>query len=86
MPALSGPVDQAGVVYVGAFRLGSQVQYLIAPAGLAALGVTTGGWGRLPTAAIFVLVAVAIVPAVAWAERTPPLGCQAPKPTMTLVP
>ncbi|MDG4806699.1 hypothetical protein O7634_08005 [Micromonospora sp. WMMD1120] len=71
---------------MGAFRLGSQVQYLIAPAGLTALGVTTGGWGWLPTAAIFVLVAAAIVPAVAWAGRTPRLGSQAPEPTRTSIP
>ena len=50
------PADQRGA-YVGALGLGVQVQYLIAPAGLTALGVTTGGWGWLPTAAIFVLVA-----------------------------
>ncbi|WFF01954.1 hypothetical protein [Micromonospora sp. WMMD964] len=71
---------------MGALRLGEQVQYLIAPAVLTALGVTTGGWGWLPTAAIFVLVAAAIMPAVAWAERTPRLGTQAPKPSMTPVP
>ncbi|MGW5667505.1 MFS transporter [Micromonospora sp. NPDC003776] len=67
------PAAQRGA-YVGAFRLGSQVQFLIAPAGLTALGVTTGGWGWYPTAAIFVLVGLAIVPAVAWAGRTPRLG------------
>ena len=30
--------------YVGAFRLGGQLQNLAAPAGLTALGVSTGGW------------------------------------------
>ncbi|MEW2431646.1 MFS transporter [Micromonospora sp. NPDC047644] len=79
------PPDQRGA-YVGALELGVQVQYLIAPAGLTALGVTIGGWGWLPTAAIFVLVAAAIVPAVAWTERTPRLGSQAPEPTMTSIP
>ncbi|MEU1397686.1 MFS transporter [Micromonospora zamorensis] len=79
------PADQRGA-YVGAFRLGSQVQYLIAPVGLTALGVTTGGWGWLPAAAIFVLVGLAIAPAVTWAERTPRLGSQAPERTMTPVP
>ncbi|MFG3557442.1 MFS transporter [Micromonospora sp. NPDC047557] len=79
------PAAQRGA-YVGAFELGRQVQYLIAPAGLTALAVSTGGWGWLPTAAIFVLVGAAIVPAVAWAERTPRLGSQAPEPTMTPVP
>ncbi|MFF5178901.1 MFS transporter [Micromonospora sp. NPDC000316] len=79
------PNDQRGA-YVGALRLGEQVQYLIAPAGLTALGVSTGGWGWYPTAAIFVLVGLAIVPVVAWAERTPRLGGTAPEQTMTLVP
>ncbi|MEV4721692.1 MFS transporter [Micromonospora noduli] len=79
------PADQRGA-YVGALGLGVQVQYLIAPAGLTALGVTTGGWGWLPTAAIFVLVAAAIVPAVAWAQRTPRLGAEAAEPAMTPVP
>ncbi|MFI7603554.1 MFS transporter [Micromonospora sp. NPDC049366] len=79
------PADQRGA-YVGAFRLGSQVQYLIAPAGLTALGVTTGGWGWLPMAAIFVLIGLAIVPAVAWVGRTPRLGSAAPEPAMTSVP
>ena len=71
---------------MGAFRLGSQLQYLIAPAGLTALGVTTGGWGWFPAAAIFVLVGLAIVPAVAWAGRTPRLGAEAPEQAMTPVP
>ncbi|MFI6273341.1 MFS transporter [Micromonospora zamorensis] len=79
------PAGQRGA-YVGAFRLGSQVQYLIAPVGLTALGVTTGGWGWLPAAAIFVLVGLAIVPVVGWAGRTPRLGAAAPERTMTLVP
>ncbi|MEU8328455.1 MFS transporter [Micromonospora sp. NPDC048839] len=79
------PAAQRGA-YVGAFRLGSQVQYLIAPAGLTALGVTTGGWGWLPAAAIFVLVGLAVVPVVAWAERTPRLGAEAPEQAGTLVP
>ena len=69
------PADQRGA-YVGAFGLGSQVQYLIAPAGLTALGVTTGGWGWLPAAAIFVLVGLAIVPAVAWAGADTAAGCR----------
>ncbi|MEV1318715.1 MFS transporter [Micromonospora arborensis] len=79
------PAHQRGA-YVGAFRLGSQVQYLIAPAGLTALGVTTGGWGWLPMAAIFALVGLAIVPVVAWAERTPRLGTEVAAPAMTPVP
>ncbi|MEV7984783.1 MFS transporter [Micromonospora sp. NPDC085948] len=79
------PAAQRGA-YVGAFRLGSQVQYLIAPAGLTALGVTTGGWGWLPAAAIFVLVGLAVVPVVAWAGRTPRLGAEAPEQAGTLVP
>ncbi|MEU7614100.1 MFS transporter [Micromonospora sp. NPDC049204] len=79
------PTAQRGA-YVGAFRLGSQVQYLIAPVGLTALGVTNGGWGWLPAAAIFVLVGLAVVPVVAWAERTPRLGAEAPEQAGTLVP
>ncbi|MEU4336508.1 MFS transporter [Micromonospora lupini] len=79
------PAGERGA-YVGALGLGVQLQYLVAPAGLTALGVTTGGWGWLPTAAIFVLVAVAIVPAVAWAQRTPRLGAEAPESDMTPVP
>jgi hypothetical protein len=79
------PAAQRGA-YVGAFRLGTQLQYLIAPAGLTALGVTTGGWGWYPTAAVFTLVGLAIVPAVAWAERTPRLGAVAPEEAVTPVP
>ncbi|MEU0077824.1 MFS transporter [Micromonospora tulbaghiae] len=66
------PAAQRGA-YVGAFGLGSQLQFLIAPAGLTALGVSTGGWGWYPAAALFVLVGLVIVPAVARAERTPRL-------------
>ncbi|MFG2048421.1 hypothetical protein ACGFIW_13460 [Micromonospora sp. NPDC048935] len=79
------PAAQRGA-YVGAFRLGKQMQYLVAPAALTALGVSTGGWGWLPTAAIFVLIGVAVVPVVAWAERTPRLGAEAPEPIGTRVP
>ena len=79
------PAAQRGA-YVGAFRLGSQLQYLIAPAGLTALGVTTGGWGWYPTAAVFALVGVAIVPVVARAERTPRLGQPTPEPDRTVTP
>ncbi|MGC4876913.1 MFS transporter [Micromonospora sp. DT43] len=79
------PAGERGA-YVGALGLGVQLQYLVAPAGLTALGVSTGGWGWLPTAAIFVLIAVAIVPAVAWAQRTPRLGAEAPESDMTPVP
>ncbi|MFG1916593.1 MFS transporter [Micromonospora sp. NPDC048898] len=79
------PAAQRGA-YVGAFRLGKQLQYLVAPAALTALGVSTGGWGWLPTAAIFVLIGVAVVPVVTWAERTPRLGAEAPEPTRTPVP
>ncbi|MEU7585849.1 MFS transporter [Micromonospora sp. NPDC049230] len=79
------PAAQRGA-YVGAFRLGKQMQYLVAPAALTALGVSTGGWGWLPTAAIFVLIGVAVVPVVAWADRTPRLGAEAPEPIGTRVP
>jgi MFS family permease len=67
------PPAQRGA-YVGAFRLGSQVQFMVGPIGLTALGVSTGGWGWFPLAALFALLALVIVPAVAWAERTPRLG------------
>ncbi|WP_431900477.1 MFS transporter [Micromonospora chalcea] len=80
------PAAQRGA-YVGAFGLGSQVQFLIAPAGLTALGVSTGGWGWYPAAAIFILVGLAIVPAVTRAERTPRLPDVAkPSGSVTLVP
>ncbi|OKI52705.1 MFS transporter [Micromonospora sp. CB01531] len=64
--------------YVGAFRLGGQLQYLAGPAGLTALGVTTGGWGWFPMAALFAGAAVAAVPLVGWAARRPRLGETAP--------
>ncbi|WDP98147.1 MFS transporter [Micromonospora chalcea] len=80
------PAAQRGA-YVGAFGLGSQLQFLIAPAGLTALGVSTGGWGWYPAAAIFILVGLAIVPAVTRAERTPRLPDVAkPSGSVTLVP
>ncbi|MFJ8834217.1 MFS transporter [Micromonospora aurantiaca] len=80
------PAAQRGA-YVGAFGLGSQVQFLIAPAGLTALGVSTGGWGWYPAAALFVLVGLAIVPAVARAERTPRLpGVSRSADSVTLIP
>ncbi|RZU72192.1 MFS transporter [Micromonospora kangleipakensis] len=60
--------------YVGAFRLGGQFQNLAAPAGLTALGVSTGGWGWLPMAALFTATALAAPPMVAWADRRPRLG------------
>ncbi|MEV4491745.1 MFS transporter [Micromonospora coxensis] len=78
------PAAQRGA-YVGAFRLGTQAQYLVAPAGLTALGVATGGWGWYPTAALFVIVGLAIVPVVAWADRTPRLGEAAPATAETTV-
>ena len=80
------PAAQRGA-YVGAFGLGSQVQFLIAPAGLTALGVSTGGWGWYPAAAIFTLVGLVIVPAVARVERTPRLpGVARSTGSVTLVP
>ncbi|MGC5017588.1 MFS transporter [Micromonospora sp. DT47] len=66
--------------YVGAFRLGGQLQYLAAPAGLTALGVGTGGWGWLPMAAMFAVAALAAMPLVGWAARRPRLGEPAPEP------
>ncbi|MFJ8205547.1 MFS transporter [Micromonospora chalcea] len=80
------PAAQRGA-YVGAFGLGSQLQFLIAPAGLTALGVSTDGWGWYPASAIFILVGLAIVPAVTRAERTPRLPDVAkPSGSVTLVP
>ncbi|MFE9691984.1 MFS transporter [Micromonospora sp. NPDC005806] len=72
------PAAQRGA-YVGAFRLGSQLQFLAGPIGLTALGVTSGGWGWFPMAALFALVGLAVLPAVAWAERTPRLGEATPE-------
>ncbi|MFR9777461.1 MFS transporter [Micromonospora sp. MS34] len=66
--------------YVGAFRLGGQLQYLVAPAGLTALGVSTGGWGWFPLAALFAVAALAAVPLVEWAARRPRLGEATPEP------
>ncbi|MGW4497052.1 hypothetical protein ACWENR_00290 [Micromonospora sp. NPDC004336] len=79
------PAAQRGA-YVGAFQFGTRVQSLIAPAGLTALAVTTGGWGWYPIAAVFALIGLAIVPVVAWAGRTPRLGTTAPETPVTLVP
>ncbi|NES16479.1 MULTISPECIES: MFS transporter [Micromonospora] len=73
------PAAQRGA-YVGAFRLGGQLQYLVAPAGLTALGVSTGGWGWFPLAALFTVAALAAVPLVAWAASRPRLGAAAPEP------
>ncbi|MCW3813192.1 hypothetical protein ONA91_01795 [Micromonospora sp. DR5-3] len=41
---------------------------------MTALGVTTGGWGWFPMAALFAVAAVAAVPLVGWADRRPRLG------------
>lgn len=60
--------------YVGGFRLGGQLQYLAAPAGLTALGVSTGGWGWFPMAVLFAVAAGAAVPVVGWAASRPRLG------------
>ncbi|MEU8069388.1 MFS transporter [Micromonospora sp. NPDC049151] len=80
------PADRRGA-YVGAFGLGSQVQFLVAPAGLTALGVSTGGWGWYPAATLFVLVGLVIVPAVTRAERTPRLpGVPRSTGSVTLIP
>ncbi|MDO3703621.1 MFS transporter [Micromonospora sp. C28SCA-DRY-2] len=78
------PAAQRGA-YVGAFQFGTRVQSLIAPAGLTALAVTTGGWGWYPAAAVFALIGLAIVPVVAWAGRTPRLGATAPETPVTPV-
>ncbi|WP_446217323.1 MFS transporter [Micromonospora sp. IBHARD004] len=79
------PAAQRGA-YVGAFRLGGQLQFLAGPAALTALGVTTGGWGWLVIAALFAVAATAAVPLVDWAARTPRLGDPAPADGTATVP
>jgi MFS family permease len=55
--------------YVGTFKLGSQLQSMLTPAGFAALAFTTGGWGWLVIAACFVVAGLLVVPTVRWAQR-----------------
>jgi MFS family permease len=67
--------------YVGALRLGNELQAMVAPAALTALAIGTGGWGWLVIAGMFVAGALAAGPVVAWAGRTPRLGtAAAPEP------
>jgi MFS family permease len=63
------PPDRRGE-YSGMARLLGSAQGMIAPAALIALAVTTGGWGWLVIAGIFLCAAVAAGPAVDWAART----------------
>jgi hypothetical protein len=68
------PPEGRGGEYIGAFRLGGQLQQTFAPAGLTVLAIATGGWGWLAIAAVM-LVAGAYAPrAVRWVLRTPRLG------------
>jgi MFS family permease len=57
------PPDRRGE-YLGAFKMGGSIQGMVAPAALVALAVTTGGWGWLVIAALFLLAAVAVNPVV----------------------
>jgi len=63
------PPDRRGE-YSGMARLLGSAQGMIAPAALIALAVTTGGWGWLVIAGIFLVTSVAAGPAVDWAART----------------
>ncbi|MBV1853388.1 MFS transporter [Catellatospora tritici] len=65
------PPDRRGA-YLGAFRMGTSAQSMIAPAGLIALAVTTGGWGWLAIAAMFAVGALVIGPVVARAADSRP--------------
>jgi MFS family permease len=58
------PPDRRGE-YLGAFRMGGSIQGMVAPVALVALAVTTGGWGWLVIAAMFLLAAIAVNPIVA---------------------
>lgn len=60
--------------YIGAFRLGGQVQQTFAPAGLTVLAVATGGWGWLVVAALMLVAGASAPRAVRWVLRTPRLG------------
>ena len=55
--------------YVGTFRLGNQLENMVAPAAFTALAITTGGWGWLVIAGCFVLGSLAIGPTMRWAKR-----------------
>ncbi|MFV2011034.1 MULTISPECIES: MFS transporter [unclassified Micromonospora] len=61
--------------YVGTFKLGSQLQNMVSPAGFTTLALATGGWGWLVIAACFVVAGVLVVPTVAWAQRV--MACAA---------
>ena len=57
------PADQRPQ-YQGAFRLGLQLQSIVGPVAFTALAVTWGPIGWLAIAAVFVLAAIALGPAV----------------------
>jgi MFS family permease len=67
------PPDRRGE-YSGMARLLGSAQGMIAPAALIALAVTTGGWGWLVIAGLFLGAATAAGPAVDWAARTRHFG------------
>ncbi|MDI1464288.1 MFS transporter [Catellatospora sp. KI3] len=65
------PPDQRGA-YLGAFRMGTSAQAMIAPAGLIALAVSTGGWGWLAIAAMFAVGGLVVGPVVVRAAGSRP--------------
>lgn len=65
------PPDRRGE-YIGAYRMGTSAQAMIAPAALIALAVTSGGWGWLAVAGMFGAAALAIGPAMRRVVHTRP--------------
>jgi MFS family permease len=66
------PEDRRGE-YMGVARMLFSGQNMIAPGALIALAVTTGGWGWLLIAGIFLVAGLLGGPAVDWAARTRPV-------------
>jgi MFS family permease len=62
------PEDKRGE-YLSAFRLGGQLQTVLAPIGLTALVVTGGTIGWMALAVILTVTGAAVVPVAGWAQR-----------------
>jgi MFS family permease len=75
--AVVPPEDRRGE-YIGAFKLGGQLQQTFAPAGLTFLAVGTGGWGWLAVAALMLVAGAYAARAVHRVAATPRLHHPAP--------